>query len=83
MKGLILYSRPGCGLCEDLEEALHAEFAGRFQLEWRDVDRDQEARRRYSPRIPLLLSTRGEELCEGKLDVVRVAAYLGGPQGPV
>ena len=76
MKTLRLYSRPGCSLCEDLEDQLHAQFAGRYRLDWRHVDREPDARQRFSDKIPVLLSEQGEVLSQGSLDRARLADYL-------
>ncbi|RZO86735.1 MAG: hypothetical protein EVA65_00155 [Oceanococcus sp.] len=83
---LILYSRPACTLCEHLEDQLHEHFAGRFQLDWRDVDRDPEARSLHAQRIPVLTTSAGEEICVGTFDaqsVARALERLESPVGPV
>ena len=76
MRTLRLYSRPACGLCEELEDQLHAEFAGRYRLDWRNVDREEDARLRFSDKIPVLIGEQGEILSQGQLDPVAVADYL-------
>jgi len=54
---LTLLGREGCGLCEEFEAELLA--LGRRlplpPLETRDVDEDEDWRRRYGDRIPVLL----------------------------
>ncbi len=77
MKRLLLYSRPGCDRCEDLEDALHASCGGRFQLDWKDVDRDPLSRQIWGGQIPVLLGEQGEVLCRGSFDPQAVEAYLG------
>ena len=75
---LLLLSRPGCCLCDELEEDLLAEFGpGRFELEKADVDSRPEWRQAYGIRIPVLLDASGQVLSEGHLDPARVAAALG------
>ena len=83
MKTLRLYGRPGCGLCEDMEEALYERFSGRFRMDWRDIDRDPVLRRRYGDRIPLLCSEKGEVLSVGTLDTDRLSAWLDAPRASV
>lgn len=76
MRGLLLLSRPGCDLCEQLEDELHRQFAGQFQLDWRDVDRDPDWRARYGQLIPVLLDEARQPLCAGVLDADAVRRYL-------
>ncbi|HEY0915299.1 MAG TPA: glutaredoxin family protein [Solimonas sp.] len=74
---LLMLSRPGCCLCDELEEDLLAEFGpGRYQLEKADVDSRPEWRQEYGIRIPVLLDADGRLLSEGRLDPERVAAAL-------
>ncbi|MDM4772342.1 glutaredoxin family protein [Solimonas sp. SE-A11] len=74
---LLLLSRPGCCLCDELEEDLLAEFGpGRFELEKADVDTRPEWRHEYGVRIPVLLDAAGRVLSEGRLDPARVTAAL-------
>ena len=78
MRQITLLSRPGCELCEHLEEQLHQRFAGRFVLDWRDVDRQPAWRREYGEQIPVLLGEGGQLLSVGELDEHSVAGYLAG-----
>lgn len=74
---LLMLSRDGCCLCDELEEDLLAEFGpGRFELEKADVDSRPEWRQAYGIRIPVLLDPSGQVLSEGRLDPARVAAAL-------
>ena len=73
---LVLYSRPGCRLCEQLEDQLHDAFGGRFRLEWRDVDRHVTGRANYAERIPVLTTSNGQEVCCGIFDREAVARTL-------
>lgn len=69
MRRLILLSRPGCDLCEEMEDQLRAAFAGLpFELRKAAVDSNPDWRRRYGLRIPVLLDEDGERLAEGHLD---------------
>lgn len=76
MKRLIMLGRPGCGLCEDWEEALHQAFPGQFLLDWRDVDRSPEWRKTYGTQIPVLLDESGQLLARDSLDLPSIERYL-------
>jgi hypothetical protein len=64
----VLYSRPGCGLCEELmaELALVPAAAG-YSIDIIDIDGDPSARVRYGHKIPVLFFA-GELVCHGRLD---------------
>jgi hypothetical protein len=65
---LVLYSRPGCVLCDEMAEALAQWLVHRpYSAEIRDVDDDPGAQARYGLRIPVLLLD-GREVCRGRLD---------------
>lgn len=76
MKTLLLLGRPACALCEDWEDSLHQAFAGRFHLDWRDVDRRADWRAQYGQRIPVLLDEAEQPLAVGQLDLQAVERYL-------
>lgn len=74
---LILYSRPGCHLCERaLGElvALHGE-GYRFELHEVDIDSDEELLRTMLERIPVL-ELNGEIIAELVVDQTSVRARL-------
>jgi glutaredoxin len=74
---LVLYSRPGCHLCEEaLEEllALHRE-GYRFDLHEVDIESDEELLRRMLERIPVL-ELNGEVVSELVLDQTSVRSRL-------
>ena len=72
----MLYSRPGCGLCEELLVELAAvPAARRYPLEVVDVDTDSAARVRFGHKIPVLMFA-GELVCHGRLDVEEVHKAL-------
>ena len=75
MIALILYSRPGCHLCEELAEELAPLLAGRATLTHVDVSRDPELERRYGLRIPVLAAG-ATELSSYPLDRERVRGFL-------
>jgi hypothetical protein len=72
----IVYSRTGCGLCEEfmIELAgLLGDFAAQVQVV--DIDGDPELTRRYAERIPVL-TVDGDFVCAYRLDIERVRRYL-------
>jgi glutaredoxin len=72
----MLYSRPGCGLCEEMRAALDRLPAARgYPLDVLDVDADAAARARYGHKIPVLLFA-GELVCHGHLDTEEVLKAL-------
>lgn len=77
MVPLRLLGRQGCGLCEEMHEALHA-FGRGFPLPAIvevDVDADPELQRRYGLRVPVLLW--GEAIvCEARLDEAELRRML-------
>jgi hypothetical protein len=75
MKLLILYSRPGCHLCDCLEGELQPLLEGRAELRVVDVDRDVELKKRYGLRVPVLVGGKSE-LPAQPLDPVAVEAFL-------
>ena len=74
--GFVLYSRPGCGLCEEMRAELDRLPAARgYPLEVLDVDADSDTRTRYGHKIPVLLFA-GELVCHGRLDTEEVLKAL-------
>lgn len=74
----VLYSRPGCGLCEEMRADLDRLAAARgYPLDVIDVDAEAGTRARYGHKIPVLLFA-GELVCHGRLDpeeVLKALAY--------
>ncbi len=65
---LVMYTRAGCGLCEDMQEAVAASIAGTgATLTLIDISNDPQLHAAHGERIPVLLVD-GEELCFGRLD---------------
>ena len=63
-----LYSRAGCGLCEEMIEELAAlPQAQAVPLDIADVDQNALIRARYGHKVPVLLLN-GELVCHGRLD---------------
>jgi glutaredoxin len=55
MSTVILYSRPGCCLCDDARAVLDRVRLGRpFDLQERDIDGDEQLLRSYLERIPVI-----------------------------
>jgi glutaredoxin len=64
MKTVVLYTRPGCCLCDDAREVLERARAEHpFQLDERDIEADEALLRSYLERIPVV-SIDGEEAFE-------------------
>jgi hypothetical protein len=79
----LLYSRPDCGLCEEMLAELAALPAARdFPVDVVDVDDDPAVRVRYGHKIPVLLFA-GELVCHGHLDAEEVHKALAYHRRPV
>jgi glutaredoxin len=72
----VVYSRSGCGLCQDFIVEL-AELLGNRGAAVRvvDIDSDSALLRKYSDRIPVL-TIDDDFVCAHKLDAKRVRRYL-------
>ncbi|HMK87513.1 MAG TPA: glutaredoxin family protein [Steroidobacteraceae bacterium] len=72
----VLYSRPGCGLCEEMLSELAAlPAASGVPIDVIDVDTDRALRERFGHKIPVLVLD-GELVCHGSLDVEEVLKAL-------
>jgi len=79
----LLYSRPGCGLCEEMLLELAAlPAAAQAGVDVLDVDADPTAKVRYGHKIPVLLYA-GELVCHGRLDPEEVHKALAYHRRPV
>ena len=78
MRNLIVYSRRGCHLCEDLLEQLEPLCRDQATIEVRDVDARSEWQAAYGELIPVLEAD-GEEVCRHTLDRAAVLALLARP----
>jgi hypothetical protein len=79
----LLYSRPDCGLCEEMLAELAALPAARdVPVDVVDVDDDPAVRVRYGHKIPVLLFA-GELVCHGHLDAEEVHKALAYHRRPV
>jgi hypothetical protein len=65
---LVLYSRPGCHLCEVMKaEIARARLSRPYRLEERSIDDDEELRERWKHSIPVL-EIGGRIAFKGRLD---------------
>jgi hypothetical protein len=79
----LMYSRPGCALCEEMLGELAAlPAAVDIGVDVLDVDADPAARVRYGHKIPVLLFG-GELVCHGRLDAEEVHKALACHRRPV
>jgi glutaredoxin len=69
-----VYTREGCHLCEVAEELVRAE-AGRAELRFIDIDRDDELVKRYQIRVPVVVVD-GREVAEGRVEPGEVRTAL-------
>jgi glutaredoxin len=74
---VVVYSRDGCTLCEDLLDHLDALAPEHgFDYELRDVDARPDWQADYGSRVPLVLVD-GEAVCQYFLDQAGLLARLG------
>lgn len=75
---VVLYSRPGCHLCDLAREALEAErqLAG-FDLREISIEGDPELERAYGVRIPVV-EVDGDEAFEFEVDPRELARLVRG-----
>ena len=71
-KGVVLFSREGCHLCERAEDLLGSYFPGCLVL---DIDSDEENRQVYGTRVPVLLVD-GKAVLEGKFEEVELSRVV-------
>ena len=80
MTTVILYSRPGCHLCDDARDVLQRE---QLEFEEIDIESDNALLKRYLERIPVI-SIDGEDAFEFFVDVEslrgRIASAKSGPR---
>ena len=75
---VVLYSRPGCHLCDDAREVLLAERARTpFDLSVISVEGDDELERAYGIRIPVVLVD-GVERFEFEVDPAALVRIVRG-----
>ena len=78
MTELVVWSREGCGLCDELLEELVPWAAARgLDVRVRDVDEDEAMRRRFGLKIPVV-TLDGTRVCHGHLDLPELERLLAG-----
>ena len=76
MTELTIYGRPGCHLCEEMQEALQALLGGRpVAVRVVDISGNAELEARFSLKIPVLMAGK-REICHYVLDRDALQAYL-------
>jgi glutaredoxin len=79
---VVLFSRPGCGLCDRAREVLEAQRARTpFVLEEVDISGDDALEREYGVRIPFVTVDGGERF-ELEVDPAELAGLATGAQDP-
>jgi glutaredoxin len=74
---VVLYTREGCHLCDEALAVLQRVRAEHpFELEPRDIDRDDDLLRRYLERIPVV-ELDGEEVFQFFVDEGELRRRLG------
>jgi glutaredoxin len=79
MRQVVLYTRPGCCLCDEAREVLarvRGETAPAFVLEERDIEADERVFRAYLERIPVV-TIDGVEAFELFVDESELRRRLG------
>ena len=65
---LILYSRLGCHLCEEMQQQLSLlQNRYHFSIHIVDIDQDAQLKQRYNDFVPVL-ATKEQEICHYILD---------------
>ena len=73
---LMLYSRQGCHLCEQMHaQAVEAIRNGEAELDIVDIDTDDALRERYDWRVPVL-AHEGHIICEGHFDALALQDFF-------
>jgi len=76
MTHVVLYTRPGCHLCDDARAMLErARATIPFVLQERNIDEDGALLRRHLERIPVI-EVDGTEAFELVIDEAELGAYL-------
>jgi hypothetical protein len=76
MMQLKLYGRAYCSLCHVMREQLLAQAAGRFELEWIDIEDIDALEALYGELVPVLTDESGKEICHYHLDQIALDARL-------
>ena len=77
---VIIYSRPGCHLCEEAKQAIDsAQCANEYTLEEINIESDEALLRRYQYDIPVI-TINGEEAFRHKVSADEFRRRLGAAQ---
>lgn len=76
MMQLKLYGREYCSLCLVMREQLLSQAAGRFELQWIDIDDVEALEERYGEWVPVLTDANEVEICHYHLDQMALDARL-------
>ena len=77
MRRVILYSKPGCHLCEPVEEVILAVRREReFEFEVRNIEDDPADFEKYKHAIPVVVVD-GREIARYKLSRIELEQALG------
>ncbi len=75
---MVLYSRPGCGLCDEAREVILAELERTpFGFEEIDISGDHALELEYGIRIPVVLVD-GQERFEIRVEARELETLVGG-----
>ena len=77
MKSLLVYSRRGCHLCEQLIEELLPLVRGHLAVDVRDIDSRDDWRAAFDIRVPVI-EFDGKFVCEHVLDEDALKRILAG-----
>lgn len=75
MNSLVIYSRQGCHLCEQLIEELLPLTRGQLDFDIRDIDSRPEWQTEYGIRIPVV-EYEGKVVCQYTLDKPAIQRIL-------
>ena len=81
MDSLVVYSREGCHLCEQLIEELLPLIRGKLDVNVQDIDSRPEWQAEYGMRIPVV-EWNGEFVCQYTLDELAIRRIVAGIEGP-
>jgi hypothetical protein len=81
MSTIYVYSRRGCHLCEVLIEEMLPLLQGRIDVEVRDIDTDEDWRKAFDVRIPVV-EFEGRVICEYHLDKAKIEAIVAAGATP-
>lgn len=78
MHDVVVYSRKGCHLCEDVKDMLK-QSQGEADFQWRevDIDADPELQRKYTDDVPVVFVD-GRKAFKYRMDKRRFLRVLAG-----